>query len=384
MPRKPKYKRRPNNSGTVVKLSGKRRKPFCAKISDTERDIITGKKKQIVIGTFETELEALNALSLYYLTNKKTITDKEAGNIAPDLYEEVKKRRDKKIPTFNELYDKYYNEYVSKLSASSQRNYKSAFDKLSCLHNRKISTISLPELQDVFDECKINCSKNTLSEMKLIVKKVFEQAVIAGTISKNDNLTEYINVNSDFKKFGIDHTAFTIAEIKQLFADNTSEAKLILIYIYTGARPSELLNLPKDRFHFDEECNDDGNVKKVSYLVAGIKTDTGKNRIIPLHEQIIPFVKEILGNKKAFMPYSQKAPYEAYKRDIFMPTMKRLGMKHLPHDTRHTFGTLATLYNLDVYMTKKILGHKFQDLTKDVYTHALINKLYDEIHKIKI
>ena len=59
-------------------------------------------------------------------------------------------------------------------------------------------------------------------------------------------------------------------------------------------------------------------------------------------------------------------------------------MKHLSHDTRHTFGTLATLYNLDVYMTKKILGHKFQDLTKDVYTHALINKLYDEIHKIKI
>ena len=64
MPRKTTYKRRPNNSGTVVKLSGKRRKPYCAKISSEERDIVTGKKKQVTIGTFETELEALNALSL--------------------------------------------------------------------------------------------------------------------------------------------------------------------------------------------------------------------------------------------------------------------------------------------------------------------------------
>lgn len=88
MPRKQNFKRRPNNSGTVaVKLSGKRRKPYCAKISATDYDIITEKKKQIVIGTFETELEALNALSLYYLTAKKTITDKEANSIAPDLYE---------------------------------------------------------------------------------------------------------------------------------------------------------------------------------------------------------------------------------------------------------------------------------------------------------
>ena len=78
MARKTTYKRRPNNSGTVVKLSGKRRKPYCAKISSEERDIVTGKKKQVTIGTFETELEALNALSLYHLTVNKQISDKEA------------------------------------------------------------------------------------------------------------------------------------------------------------------------------------------------------------------------------------------------------------------------------------------------------------------
>ena len=100
MSRKPTYKRRPNNSGTVVKLSGKRRKPYCAKITSEERDIVTGKKKQVTIGTFETELEALNALSLYYLTNQKTLSDKEAATLSPDLYDQIKKKRDEKIPTF--------------------------------------------------------------------------------------------------------------------------------------------------------------------------------------------------------------------------------------------------------------------------------------------
>lgn len=384
MPRKQNFKRRPNNSGTVVKLSGKRRKPYCAKISATDYDIITEKKKQIVIGTFETELEALNALSLYYLTAKKTITDKEANSIAPDLYEEVKKRKDKMIPTFAKLYEKYYDEYIVKLSDPAKRKYKSTYKKLDCLHKRKINSITLQELQDIFDDHKKFCSKRTLSEMKLIVRKVFEQGIIAGAITKNDDLTKYINVDSDFKNSGINHTSFTISEIKQLFKDNTFESKLILIYIYTGARPSELLNLPKERFHFDEECNDDGSIRKVSHLIAGIKSDAGKNRIIPLHKKILPYVKEILADNDVFMPYSQKVLYEAYKRDIFIPTMRRLKMNHLPHDTRHTFGTLATLYNIDVYIEKKVLRHKFQDLTKDVYTHAFINKLYDEIHKINI
>ena len=67
------------------------------------------------------------------------------------------------------------------------------------------------------------------------------------------------------------HISFTVDEIKKLYNDNTFESKLILVYIFTGARPSELLNLSKNRFHIDEICKDDGEIKKVSYIIAGIK-----------------------------------------------------------------------------------------------------------------
>lgn len=86
MPRKTRFGRRPNNSGTVVKLSGKRRNPYCARVMSDERDIITGKKKQICIGTFATREEALNALSIYSLKRSSSITNEEARNLAPDLF----------------------------------------------------------------------------------------------------------------------------------------------------------------------------------------------------------------------------------------------------------------------------------------------------------
>ena len=104
MARKVTYKRRPNNSGTVVKLSGKRRKPYCARILSNDRDLITGRKKQVTIGTFETELEALNALSLYHMTSNREITKNEAKELNNDLYNKIQSKRDN-IPTFKEIFD---------------------------------------------------------------------------------------------------------------------------------------------------------------------------------------------------------------------------------------------------------------------------------------
>lgn len=45
MARKQTFKRRPNKAGTVIKLSGKRSRPWCAKIT-TGKDIITGRQIQ--------------------------------------------------------------------------------------------------------------------------------------------------------------------------------------------------------------------------------------------------------------------------------------------------------------------------------------------------
>lgn len=384
MARKKTYGRRPNNAGTVVKLSGKRRKPYCARISSDERDIITGKKKQIIIGTFETKLEALNALSLYHMTVQKTLSDKEADAIDANLYNQIMQRKNAHVPTFAQLYDNVDRNYISKLSSSAKRGYAASFKRINKLHDRPITELSLKKIQSVFDELKRTTTKDSLSDSKRIVKMVFKEAIIQELISKEDDLTEYINIDTDFEGTKTMHRSFNINEISKLIEDATYESKVILIYIFTGCRAIELLNLPKENIHIKEICNDDGVEREVSYIVAGVKTTSGKNRIIPIHKVIEPYIIEMLKKDNVLLRYPQKSPYDAFKVQLFLPLMKRLKMNHLPHDTRHTFSTLAEMYNLNEYMVKKILGHKYQDLTKDVYTHTLVNRLYTEIHKIQL
>ena len=59
-------------------------------------------------------------------------------------------------------------------------------------------------------------------------------------------------------------------------------------------------------------------------------------------------------------------------------------MNHKPHDTRHTFITLAKEANMNDFIIKQIVGHTTEDITERVYTHRSIESLKDEIEKIRI
>lgn len=378
MPRKTRFGRRPNNSGTVVKLSGKRRNPFCARVMSDERDIITGKKKQICIGTFASREEALNALSIYSLKRSSSITNEEARNLAPDLFDRIQEKTQKKIPTFKEIYEILDAEEFSKLSNSARKGYKAWIKHFKSIYDRPINNITLADLQFVFDN---DGSKNgTQVHMKVLCSKIFEYAVIHQFISRDDDYTSYIKI-ADYKQ-STKHYPFTVDEIKKLKASNTSETHLILIYIYTGLRVGELLYINRDNIHINEPCNDDGVDRVISYIVTGSKTAAGKNRIVPIHNDIKQFViDELIEKEKRLIDVS----YEwGFNKNIMPMINNMLNTNHTMHDTRVTFASLCQLYKVDVYARKKILGHKLKDITFDIYTTASKNRLWTEVNKIKL
>ena len=376
MPRKTTYARRPNNAGTVVKLSGKRRKPYCARVSSNECDIWTGKKKQIVIGTFETKLEALNALSLYQLAANKQINDEEIKELSPNIFNRIKERKNTQTPTFKEIFDILYKEEFSLLSDSSKRGYNSWIKHFKIIYDRKITDITLQDLQYVFDND--TSAQGTKVHMKDLCAKIFKYAVIHQYIDRDDDYTEYIKCGKDegTKK----HYAFSYDEIKCLQEANNDVSKIILIYIFSGLRANELLNIDRNDIHIDEVCNDDGIERKVSYFYTGLKTEAGKNRIIPIHDSIKPFVIDLLlCDKKRLIDQS----YTNFIDSYFKPCLENLNMKHTLHDARVTFTTLCQTNGVDVFSRKRVLGHKMKDITFDVYTDTVINKLFVEINKIK-
>lgn len=373
-----KFKRRPNGSGTVVKLSGRRRKPFCAKVTLNERNLTNGEKKRLVIGTFETYQEALNALSLYSLTVNNTISKKEAMEIDPEVYQKVQDKMSKKVPTFLDIYYILDKDEFSLLSPQTQNSMHGAIKHLKKLHYLKIDQITLRMIQDVFDEDGSNHS--TQVHMKTICTKVFRYAVVNQYISRDDDYTSYIRVpkyeESDM------HRPYTINEILALKKADTPEAHIMLIFIYTGVRINELLNINRDNIHIDEKCDDDGTERLISYMITGSKTKAGKNRIVPIHDDIKQFViDELLKPEKRLVDVT----YANFTtRTVLIKVNKLLNTHHTMHDTRKTFATLCQMNNLNVYIRKKVLGHRMNDITFDVYTNESKNRLWTEINKIKV
>ena len=373
-----KYKRRPNGSGTVVKLSGRRRKPFCAKVTLDERNLQNGEKKRLVIGTFETYQEALNALSLYSLTVNNTISKKEAMEIDPEVYQKVQDKMIKKVPTFLDIYYILDKDEFSLLSPQTQNSMHGAIKHLKKLHYLKIDQITLRMIQDVFDEDGSNHS--TQVHMKTICTKVFRYAVVNQYIERNDDYTSYIRI-AKYEESDM-HRSYTINEILALKKADTPEAHIMLIFIYTGVRINELLNINRDNIHIDEKCDDDGTERLISYMITGSKTKAGKNRIVPIHDDIKQYViDELLKPEKRLVDVT----YANFTtRTVLIKVNKLLNTHHTMHDTRKTFATLCQMNNLNVYIRKKVLGHRMNDITFDVYTNESKNRLWTEINKIKV
>lgn len=373
-----KYKRRPNGSGTVVKLSGRRRKPFCAKVTLDERNLTNGEKKRLVIGTFETYQESLNALSLYSLTVNNTISKKEAMEIDPEVYQKVQDKMSKKVPTFLDIYYILDKDEFSLLSPQTQNSMHGAIKHLKKLHYLKIDQITLRMIQDVFDEDGSNHS--TQVHMKTICTKVFRYAVVNQYIERNDDYTSYIRI-AKYEESDM-HRPYTINEILALKKADTPEAHIMLIFIYTGVRINELLNINRDNIHIDEKCDDDGTERLISYMITGSKTKAGKNRIVPIHDDIKQCViDELLKPEKRLVDVT----YANFTtRTVLIKVNKLLNTHHTMHDTRKTFATLCQMNNLNVYIRKKVLGHRMNDITFDVYTNESKNRLWTEINKIKI
>ena len=88
------------------------------------------------------------------------------------------------------------------------------------------------------------------------------------------------------------HKPFTEDEIKMLWQKkDILYIDIILILIYTGLRASEFLNIENKNINFDEQ-----------YVICGMKTAAGKNRVVPIHDAILPFFKRYYrkGNKYLF------------------------------------------------------------------------------------
>lgn len=115
------------------------------------------------------------------------------------------------------------------------------------------------------------------------------------------------------------------------------------------------------------------------YFQGGVKTDAGKDRIVPIHPAIVPLVKRRLKRYGCLIPDKRVNKFGQKLTDW----CRANGMDHTPHHTRHTFSALCEKYEVKENDRKRLLGHAFKDITNSVYGHRDLEDLRAEIVKLE-
>ena len=245
--------RNPNGYGSVIKLGGKRRKPFAVRVTTGWDN--NGKQIYKYLGTFATKKEAEHHL-VHYNENPYNI---EIQSI-----------------TFLEVYEKWKNEKFETVGHSAQLGYIAAFKKSEPLHSIKFVDLKASHLQEIV--LNPDVKYGTKRKIKVLFNQLYNYAMKNDIVSKD--YSKYIDIGKNTEEN--DRRPFTSEEIERLWelVKEHEWIDTILIMIYTGFRIGELLEIKNSDVDLENRI-----------VKGGLKTEEGKDRIVPIHSKIIDFIK---------------------------------------------------------------------------------------------
>ena len=374
-----KRKRLPNGFGSITEIKGKNlRNPFwvrvCVGKTEFNRPILKPLKPQAYFLTYN---EAYQALVDY---------NRNPYDLENDILVE-------------QLYEKWSDSYLSKCDESYVRTVTSAWAYCSSIYQMRAKDVRARHIKGVMDKGyrietrgkkkgeKIFPSANTKARIKSLFNLMFDYALEYEIVTMNyartfDVSDDIIKEKEGSKK---NHIPFSENELEILW-DNVGKVKYvdwIIIQCYMGWRPQELATLRLDEINLEKW-----------YMQAGMKTESGKQRIVPIHTRIRDLVKQnydiavslgspYLLNDKGQPNGSYKLTYDKYAHR-FKKAIEQLNLnpEHRPHDPRNTFITRAKKAGVDEYALKEMAGHKILDITESVYTLRDLEWLRSDIEKI--
>lgn len=355
VPRKAKSpgKRRRNGTGTIVKLSGSRRRPFQVRVNTRIDE--WGYPRYDVLGNFPDRVSADIALAEY---------NREPYSIGS--------RRKTFAQVFRDWYKwKYRKEPDTKAGrTSSQYCMIAAFKNCEPLHRLVMSEITAIELQELLDREDYSYAK--LEHIKTLLNQMYRYALQFDIVMKN--CAEFVRINKeDDTERGV---PFTQEDLRRLWDHKELPfVDTILIYCYSGWRINELARMPLSDIDLDART-----------FTGGSKNRYSRGRTVPIHSRIYDMVAARYDARFCSLIYhdGQQDITEDKYREYFDQALKACGIteKHTPHDCRHTFNSLLIAAKADRVARYKIMGHAGKDINEKVYSHMSVEQLREEIEKI--
>lgn len=325
-----KHTRFPNGFGSIVFLTGNRRRPYWVKKPDgfTEKGYV----KYKTIGYFETYEEAYIELCEYnrspYDIETRQITFQQASERFLEEY--------KQFPTNGAM-----------PSDSTIKGYERVHRLCAPLYERKLIDIKASEYQAFLGSITAGSQSVVRAYLNMLCRWAVQNEILtnnpAGALRKTAVTTPKRN-------------PFTVEEVRAIWDSPPSDVRtLACVLLYTGMRSGEIFTITQRT----EQC-----------IVAGSKTTAGRERLIPIHPRIKDMIADVPGNWR-YVSQITAAFEKAYPG-------------HTPHDCRRTFVTRCLECGIDPVVSRKIVGHAAKDVHEANYT-LLTNQdfLYEQICKLE-
>lgn len=330
--------RNPNGYGSITKLKGNRRRPWCVRITTGKVVNFETQKayaKQTVLGYYATRREAMQALAAYnddpYNLDRQTVT-------IDDIWQRIQDHVD--------------------VSDDRRKVYKSNYKKyVSVIGDRKIKDVHADLLQQIIDSIPFGYSTQSIT--RSVLNQIFNHAIKSGIITKN--YMEYVKLEPQETK--IKRDLYTPDEIADLWDHaDLPEYALTLILLYQGMRIKELREMEK-------AAVDLGN--------NTIKVVEGKNkqscRIIPIHNRIRPLIIQAMESDSNRLFDFSKTHYDYFVSQV---------LNHKPYDTRHTFASKMNKIGTPKLIIQRIMGHKPDSVLEQSYIHLTMDELAESINRL--
>lgn len=372
---KVKRNKRPNGTGSLWQRKDIKSQPWCA------ASTVTGKR--VYLGTFQTKTEAIRALTEYEANPVQGV------NI-----------------TLEKLHNNWLNSKgYQKLGDSVKSNYKTSWDKLKPLFKSKVKDLRSNDLQAIIDYYEAPHQKcgndgalmyvtdkgkhtykvtnkpyiidglkySALNKIKCLLSKLFIFAMKDDIVLKN--YAAFIELPEPNET---ERTAFNDIQL-EIVRQNINKvpyADYIYALCYLNFRVSEFLELSKDSYHITETG--------IPYLIGGKKTEAGTDRIIPIHDKVLPIVKECLAKngETLFCDDEGKAMNkDRFRERCFYPALDAMELPRTltPHSCRRTFSTRMSAAGARQEDIIALMGHRSFDTDIESYIIPEVKTLYEAV-----
>lgn len=283
--------------------------------------------------------------------------------------EALRSGEERRCPTLLELYSQWEKTDMPKLSRDKQTAYRKARERLDGIIGRKIDSVTTAQLQFVVDENA--ASYYTARDMKTLLSHLYKKALPDQFVTQN--LAQYIVLPDLGESEAEAYSEVEVAKMWAAYADGDTFVGYMLLMIYSGMMPGELLACRKDMIDLD----------KCEIYGCGKKTKTRKTQALAFSDRVRPVVEELVNTAQGdkLVSLRRDAWYDEYHK-----TTVRIGVRDLPpYSCRHTTGTMAAESNLNAAIIQKVMRHaKITTSQRYIHlgeatTHDALNTMADDV-----